>query len=235
MMMKKVSTTVTEYIVNEIKNEKYVIGSKLPSERELMEILGVGRSSVREALNTLVDMDVLEKRMGIGVFVKKIELNHLVDTFVASALMDTKVSSDLLDFRFMLEVEMAGKAAELASKQALQKMEQALMLHVEAIENNRPTIEPDTLFHRSIALATDNKVLLKVYDFISDLIYSFKLELLKVESKQNSLEYHQKIYSAIKSGEVELARKSMGEHLLDVTERYKKIKEMKLVRSSLKK
>lgn len=47
--MKKVSTNVTDYIVKEIKNGQLDLGDKLPSERELMQILNVGRSSVREA------------------------------------------------------------------------------------------------------------------------------------------------------------------------------------------
>ncbi|MBM7570370.1 FadR/GntR family transcriptional regulator [Aquibacillus albus] len=222
-MAKKVSTIVTEYIVKEIKQGKYQLGDKLPSERELMEFLNVGRSSVREALSTLVDMDVLEKRMGIGVFVKKIELNHLVDSYVVSALLDTEVSRDLLEFRLLLEVEMAGRAATMAKDKDLEMMEEALTLHVDAIESNKPTLESDEKFHKSIALATGNSVLLKVYNFISDLINSFKQDLLKVESKHSSLHYHQRIYQAIRSGDEAIAREAMREHILDVTERFEKM------------
>jgi GntR family transcriptional repressor for pyruvate dehydrogenase complex len=72
-----VTQLVTDYILQEIKKGHYSVGDKLPSEREIMETLSVGRSSVREAMRSLADMNVLEKRMGIGVFVKQTEVHHL--------------------------------------------------------------------------------------------------------------------------------------------------------------
>lgn len=172
-------------------------------------------------------MDVLEKRMGIGVFIKKTELNHLVDSYVISALLDTKVSRELLDFRLMLEVETAGKAAEMVSDEELVMMEEALRMHREAIKYNKPTVESDELFHKAIFLAARNSVLLKVYDFLSDLLNSFKQDLLKVENKTASLEYHLKIYQAIKEYNGEEARAAMREHLLDVTSRFNTLQKEK--------
>ncbi|WP_251551434.1 FadR/GntR family transcriptional regulator [Neobacillus muris] len=217
---KKVSTVVTEYIIKEIKNGHYQLGCKLPSERELMQIINAGRSSVREALNTLADLGVLEKRMGIGVFVKKTDLTTLVDSFVVSALLDTKISNDLLEFRLILEVEAAGIAALKATEKELASMEEAIAIHLEAIEQNKPTLEADELFHKAIVLATQNKIIQKVYHQLSDLLYSFRNNLLKVESKQKSLQYHKDIYKAIKEGDKDEAKSIMKEHILEVTERY---------------
>ncbi|WP_233711206.1 FadR/GntR family transcriptional regulator [Lederbergia citrisecunda] len=222
-MAEKVSTLVTDYITQEIKNGKYQIGDKLPSERELTEILSVGRSSVREALSTLVDMGVLEKRMGIGVFVKTTELNHLVDSYVVSALMDTNLSKELLEFRLMLEMAIAGKAAEKATEQDLMKMEKALDMHRKAIECDQPTLKPDELFHKAIVTSTQNSILVKVYEYISDLLHSFKLEMLKVEKKHISLDHHWKIFEAIKNGNEEDAKEAMKEHLIEVSKRYEDI------------
>ncbi|KKK39912.1 transcriptional regulator [Mesobacillus campisalis] len=219
-MAKKVSTMVTEYLLEQIKLENYQIGDKLPSERELMQILNVGRSSLREALNTLVDMDVVEKRMGIGVFVKKTDFTNLVDSYVLSVLLDTEISGDLLEFRLMLEVESAGLAALKATDQELKVMEQAITKHILAIEQEKPTIEADELFHKSIVLATRNSVFIRVYHFLADLLHSFKQDLLKVENKEKSLQYHQEIYQAIKTRNKLQAKAVMREHLLEVTNRY---------------
>lgn len=220
-MSKKVSTLVTEYIIGEITKGTFRVGDKVPSERELMQMLKVGRSSVREALNSLVDQHVLEKRMGIGVFVKKTEdINNIVHDQVFSTLVDAEFSRELLEFRLMLEVEICGKAAQVATDDDLAKLEQAIEMLKESIANHRPSLESDELFHRAIVDAARNQVLSKVYTYIGSLFMNVKQELLVLEDKQKSLDYHEKIYQAIKDRRVEDARKVMREHLLDVEKRH---------------
>lgn len=214
-MARKVSSIVLQHITEMIKSGQYSVGDKLPSERELMNMLKVGRSSVREALSTLVDMDVVEKRNGVGVFVSKTDLTYLVDTFVVSALLDSKVAREILDFRLILEVETAGIAALMATEENLTEMELAINNYSIAIATGSDSIEPDELFHKAIVLATRNSILLNVYNYISDLVHFFKIDLLKVENKENTLYYHQKIYEAIKKRDEKEAREMMREHLLE--------------------
>lgn len=223
VMVKRVSTIVTEFILDNIREGNYCIGDKLPSERELMELLGVGRSSVRESLSTLVDMNIIEKRMGIGVFVKQTQVHTLVDRNVISALLDEKVSKDLLDFRLMIEVEACAKAARIATEEDLLKMEKAIRMHREVIIQNEFTLESDLLFHQSIVEAVGNNVLKNVYESISDLLISIRKDLLKSEDKEKSLRYHEKIYNAIKSKDSEEARRLMREHLIDVATDYNEL------------
>ncbi|RXT07097.1 FadR/GntR family transcriptional regulator [Ammoniphilus sp. CFH 90114] len=223
-MSKTVTQLVTDYILDEIKKGNYTVGDKLPSEREIMETLSVGRSSVREAMRSLSDMNVLEKRMGIGVFVKQTEVNHLVDSYVVSALLDSKVSKELLEFRLMLEVEVCGKAAEVATEEDLHRMELGLQMHREAIRFNRPTLEADLTFHGAIVAAAKNYVLSKVYESIADLLKTIREELLSKEDKYKSYSYHEKIFEAIRTRDVEAARATMRAHLLDVAEDYGKMR-----------
>lgn len=220
------STVVTEFLVSEIKSGKYKAGDKLPSERELMAIVQAGRSSIRESLNTLADMGVLEKKMGIGVFVKKANVNQLADAYVISALLDAKTARELLDFRIILEAESAARAATLAGDKELKMMEEAIEMHRESIRQNKPSIEADNYFHKSIVLATGNGVLIKVYESISELIVSFKRDLLQVEDKNKSIDFHMGIYSAIKDRNPELAKRKMQEHLMDVTIRHEQLRNM---------
>lgn len=225
IMSKKVSSIVTEYILEEIKKGTFKVGDKLHSERELMETLKVGRSSVREALNSLVDMEILEKRMGIGVFVKKTDMSGLVHTHVVSALLDPKNSRELMEFRLMLEVEICGKAAEVAIDEDFVQMEQSLEMMKRAIQFNLPIIEADQRFHQAIVHATRNQVLMKVYESISDFLTSAKTEMVLISDKLSTIQFHEKIYKAIKDHNVELARQMMREHLYDVAIRYEKLHE----------
>lgn len=222
-MSKRVSKIVTEYIIQEIKKGNYGIGDKLPSERILMQILKVGRSSVREALSSLVDMNIVEKKVGVGVFVKKTDINNLIDHYVVSTLLDSKGSKELLEFRLILEVEICAKAAEMATIDEIKVLEEALERHKDAIMFNKPTIEADELFHKTLVNSAKNSVLAKVYDCVSDLLISTKHELLLVENKQRSLEYHQEIIEAIKTRNVDKARLVMKEHILDVISRYEQM------------
>src|SRR5699024_9135716 len=125
-MNKKKSSVVTEFILEQIKSENFIAGDKIPSERELANLLNIGRSSIRESTNRLVDMNILEKRMSIGIFVKKTEFNSLADSYIISSLINNKMSVELLEFRLMLEVQIVIKATETASSDDLQKMETAL-------------------------------------------------------------------------------------------------------------
>jgi len=224
VMSKKVSTIVAEYIIGEIKKGTYQVGGKLPSERELMQMLKVGRSSVREALNSLVDQQVVEKRMGIGVFVKKTEgIDSIVHEQFISTLMEARFSRELLEFRRMLEVEICGKAAQVATEEDIKKLEHAIAMLGDAIQTSRPGLESDELFHSTIVEATQNSVLLKIYSYIGNLFMNVKQELLVLEDKQKSLDYHIKIYEAIKGHRVEEARNMMREHLLDVEARHEEL------------
>ncbi|MFB5193634.1 FadR/GntR family transcriptional regulator [Neobacillus sp. KR4-4] len=224
-MSKKVSSIVTEYILGEIRKGTFKVGDKLHSERELMETLKVGRSSVREALNSLVDMQVLEKRMGIGVFVKKTDFSDMVHKHVVSALLDPKSSRELMEFRLMLEVEICGKAAEVAKEEDFVQMEQSLEMMKRAIQMNLPILEADQRFHQAIVHATRNQVLMKVYESITDFLTSAKREMLLISDKLTTIQFHEKIYRAIKDHNVELSRQMMREHLYDVAIRYEKLHE----------
>lgn len=224
-MSKKVSSIVREYILEEIQKGKFKAGDKLHSEKEFMEHLNVGRSSVREALSSLVEMQVLEKRMGIGVFVKKVDLHNVVNTHVASALLDQKSSQELMEVRLMLEVEICGKAAEVATKENCEEIYQSIQMMERAMHNHLPILEADQRFHRAIVRTAKNQVLMKVYDSINDLLISLRTESLLIADEKATLCFHKKIYQAIKDHHIEQARQMMREHLLDVARRYGKLKE----------
>ncbi|BAC14562.1 FadR/GntR family transcriptional regulator [Oceanobacillus iheyensis] len=212
-MSKKISATVTEYIVQQLKNGRYKIGDKLPSEREFMELLHVGRSSIRESLNTLEDMGIVEKRMGIGVFVKQLKVNQLADAYVIASLLDNICLTEMMDFRFILEVEMAGRAACFASKQDLIKMEEAIYLHREAIDQKTSFIKADELFHQSIIVASNNHIIKQAYQSLSELVQHTLRQKWKTVDSVKCFEDHVKIYEAIKTHQEINAKQMMMEHL----------------------
>jgi GntR family transcriptional repressor for pyruvate dehydrogenase complex len=130
-----------------------------------------------------------------------------------------------MEFRLMLEVEICGKAAEVAKEEDFVQMEQSLEMMKKAIQMNLPILEADQKFHQAIVKATRNQVLMKVYESINDFLTSAKREMVLISDKLTTIQFHEKIYQAIKDHNVELARQMMREHLYDVAIRYERLHE----------
>lgn len=114
--------SIVEQLVEHIQNGALQSGDKLPSERQLMKMLGVGRSSVREALQGLVMMGLVEMRPGHGSYVKS-NLHSFIPDLSKPDLSDNlqrEMRLQLIEARRMIEVEIAGQAAARAKPQQLE-------------------------------------------------------------------------------------------------------------------
>ncbi|GGG16525.1 FadR/GntR family transcriptional regulator [Paenibacillus abyssi] len=140
-----------------IREQGFGEGDKLPSLEELASVLGVGRSSLREALRSLQAMDMIEMINGKGVYVK--------DTH--SYRISAKVKVDDVK-RSMLQVSevrraLEGMAVELAAARATDQMIKEMEYYISEIkrysENQMDTSELDIKFHQTIYKASDNPVL----------------------------------------------------------------------------
>jgi DNA-binding FadR family transcriptional regulator len=76
------SDAVTDRIISQIQEGQYRAGDRLPTERELAEQLGVGRTSVREGLRFLEKLGVLEIRQGMGTVVRSLSLGEVFEHLV---------------------------------------------------------------------------------------------------------------------------------------------------------
>jgi len=194
-------------------------GDKLPSERDLAEMLRVSRGSIRDAIRTLELLGVVETRQGAGTIVREISVESLVNPF-ANVLQKRKdLVTELLDFRKMLEPPLAARAATHASADEISEMEEILRRQEEKQNYGDATVAEDTEFHYSIALASDNSVVLKVIDVLMDLLRDTRARSLQVEGRpQKSLSGHRRILAAIKRHDAEAAKSAMRRHLEDVEE-----------------
>lgn len=194
-------------------------GDKLPSERELADTLRVSRGSIRDAIRSLELTGLVEPRQGTGTIVRDISAGAVVNP-LANALKRRKESvSELLDFRKMLEPPLAARAATHASPEEILEMEEILRRQEEKQRQGEAAVAEDAEFHYSIALASDNSVVLKVIDVVMDLLRDSRARSLQVEGRpQKSLVGHRRILAAIKNHDAEAARAAMRRHLEDVEE-----------------
>lgn len=143
----------------------YQANQKLPIEPELMKVFGVGRSTIREAIKTLVNSGLLRVQQGLGTFVESQQgiREPLSQRFKRADMRD------LDEVRQLLEMKIAEKAALNRTDADLQKIKQCLANRKSAAADGRieACIEADIQFHTAIAEASKNEVLADLYKTVA--------------------------------------------------------------------
>jgi GntR family transcriptional repressor for pyruvate dehydrogenase complex len=205
--------------IERLIRKKLKPGDKLPSERELAEMLQVSRSSIRDAIRGLELRGVVEPRQGAGTIVCEASAQSLGNPFANALKRRRELVSELLDFRKMLEPPLAARAAMHASLDEITEMEEILQRQEAKLSRGETTIAEDAEFHYSVALASGNTVVLKVLDILMDLLRETRERSLQVEGRpRKSLIGHQRILGAIKRQDGESANAAMRRHIEDVEE-----------------
>jgi GntR family transcriptional repressor for pyruvate dehydrogenase complex len=192
-------------------------GDKLPAERELAEMLGVSRSSIRDAIRRLELMGLVLPRQGAGTVVQEIPPEALVTPLSNVIANKRQLVGELLDFRKMLEPPLAARAAQHASPGEIAEMDEILSRQGKKVRRGEAAIEEDSEFHYSIAMASGNSVVLKVLDVVMDMLRETRARSLQTEGRpQKSFAGHRRILAAIKRGDAEAAEAAMRQHIEDV-------------------
>ncbi len=203
---------VEEQLMNFILQEPVEIGQRLPNEFELAEKFGVGRSTIREAVKSLVSKGILEVRRGSGTYVVSnsaiendpLGLAHLNDKF--------KLALELCDVRIMLEPEIAAAAAEHATKAEVKEL-QKLCDEVEKLYlNGEDHIKKDIEFHTCIARCSKNRVVETLIPTINEAVQTFA-NLTEYSLVNETIETHRSITEAIADADPVGARCAMIMHL----------------------
>lgn len=192
-------------------------GDKLPSERELAEMLNVSRSSIRDAIRSLELVGLLEPRQGAGTVVREISADVLVTPLASILAHKRQLVGELLEFRKILEPALAARAAAHASPEKLRAMEEVLQRQGEKLSLGELAIEEDSEFHYTIAMASGNSVVLRVLDILMDLLRETRARSLQRKGRpEKSIAGHRRILSAIKRRDADAAESAMRQHLKDI-------------------
>lgn len=194
-----------------IKKGEWTLGSKLPGETTLGPQLGVGRSTVREAIRQLAGQGVLESRQGAGVFV--IALDIAEDWDLVLKRVDI-VSA--LEARSAIETEAAALAAIRRTPADLRLMRKALQLREQTQESIEAHVDADMALHRAIVAASHNELLLELFDGFVPRIRQVMIEMLRlhpVPSEEADQDAHAQIIEAIADRNAQLAARKSRAHL----------------------
>ena len=190
-------------------------GDKLPSETELAEQFGISRITVRQALQRLSALNLIETRLGEGSFVKTVEIDQPLDNLISIAYLGTKTQSQVLEFRTILEVASAGLAAIRAGDEDLLLLQENLS-HMKAIaaqKDDDAFSDLDLEFHTAIGQITKNPLIIRTNSILRDVLEPSMKEVIQRMGYETALRYHAQIIDAIRQKDSALAEDLMRKHI----------------------
>jgi GntR family transcriptional repressor for pyruvate dehydrogenase complex len=223
---------VVAYISERIKDATLNPGDKLPTESEIMRILGVSRTVVREAISHMQAAALVETRHGIGTFVLEPAPSRTlgIDPNTVITMRDVLA---ILELRISLETEAAGLAASRRTDAQLQQLRAALDSFQSCVRNGTETVEPDVQFHLLIAQASSNRYFHDILGHLgTNIIPRARLNSAKLAHDEPSaymervIHEHEDIFNAIARKDPESARAAMRTHLSNSRERLRRAQEL---------
>jgi GntR family transcriptional regulator, transcriptional repressor for pyruvate dehydrogenase complex len=219
----KLAEAAASRILEGIRSRGLARGARIPSERELMAALGVGRSTVREAINGLAMLGVLEIRHGQGVFVAVHDAGR-ARPYPISIALSRGVTRDLFEARRLIETEGARLAATRHTDADLRRIAECIDDHERALEGGAPAVDSAVGFHLRIGEAAHNEIL-------SGLVSAFREPLMGrgpvLEAlagyREWELDEHRAVFEPISAGDADEAEARMRAHLDAVVERYDRL------------
>ncbi|NJR13194.1 MAG: transcriptional regulator NanR [Phyllobacteriaceae bacterium] len=209
---------VMERLVLAIKTGELRPGDALPSERELMELYGVGRPAIREAMQNMARVGLIVLSPGERARVTTPNFSHLMQTLglTTSGILRSSDKSldDLKDARLLFETQMVRLAATKATKADIAALEDRHAAHVASLANLGEFARCDMLFHREIALVSGNLIFPVLVEAVLAWLAEFYQTMVRVKGAEEiTLSEHAAILQAIKDGDADKAERAMRLHL----------------------
>lgn len=230
----KAPRIIIDSILEDIRQGKLNSGQALPSQNELCLKYNTSRGSVREALQALELVDVLEIKPGIGTFVKTLSINSFFNPARLKYRPDDNLIPDLLDFRELFETIVVGGAIKKATEDDMKALEENLELTKFYIDkgNIQQFVKLDYEFHQKLSESTHNKVIENYFEIIFPLL-KYCIEEILIETTKipkvmiDTYDYHKKIFNSIKNKNNQEAIKNVKEHLEFVKKNFEIISQNK--------
>jgi GntR family uxuAB operon transcriptional repressor len=216
---KRLYQEIGQGLIDRILNGEFVIGDRLPPERDIAEQCDVSRAVVREALIMLELQNLVEVRKGSGVY--------LINLPAAGIEPKNEAISDvgpfeMLQARQLLESHVAEFAAMQVTKNDISRLRNALQMEYLHLENENSDYDGDEMFHMAIAEATQNSVLVDMVKDLwerrqsSSMWLQLHARIIDQNYRKRWIEDHEKILSALQRRSPAAARDAMWQHLENV-------------------
>ncbi|MFN8224787.1 MAG: FadR/GntR family transcriptional regulator [Gaiellales bacterium] len=221
----RLSDQVAQLMLDAIMEKRLEPGDRLPSERELGEQFGVSRTVVREAVRALVAKGVVEAVSGSGLRVAEASASTVRESLSLYLQNSTLDYTKMHEVRKVLEVHLAGVAAERSSDEDLAGLAAAHTAMADAVAAGTAPTELAALdleFHRAIARATHNELFLLLLDSIGEGLIDVRRDNLTVNAER-TVGLHAAVLEKILARDAAGACEAMSEHLDDAAQTWHQV------------
>ena len=223
----RLSDVVAGRILESIVSRGLRPGDRLPAERELAQQFEVSRTVVREAVRNLGGRGIIDARPGRGLTVAAVSSETVRQSM--SLFLRARPSWDYLsvhEVRLMVEVDVAGLAAERATHAEMGELERACEEMAAVIEDTEQASILDMQFHRLLAGATHNDLVSIMLDAIADSLLEIRRKTFGAHGRsREALASHLEILGRLAARDAIGARTAMARHLDDVEQAWERLNE----------
>jgi GntR family transcriptional repressor for pyruvate dehydrogenase complex len=210
---------IAQRILRLLQDGDLQAGEKLPPERELASLLGVGRPSLREALRALQLMNVVEVRPGEGTYVSSLRAEQLAEPLRLLLLLQDVTYLEVLEARRSIEPAIAALAAQRISEDELDQLNSCLSRARECVDDPAGFLNADLELHSIIVEASRNPLLIGIMASISSLGPATRQRTAYIPGvREKVLVDHGQIVDAIRQRDPEASRKAIEDHISHIEE-----------------
>ncbi len=221
-MIKRISVTdeVFNIIYDRIVSKQYNPGDLLPSQDKLAEELGVSRNSIREAINRLASLGMVQLKQGVGTFITPSRefSSHIVNIFRSLNLAPDE-GLEIAEIRLALERTIVRLASVKATAEQIAKLEQNLKLQRNAVSNKdiKEFRNLDIQFHLLLADASGNNTLRQLLEANLSIFQEVILTAISEPTTfESSFNYHRNMFEAVVSHDAKKADRLVLEHIIRI-------------------
>lgn len=210
------ATEIARRLVDYLLSGGVEPGERMPSERQLAEAFGVGRSSMREALKALTLLGLVEVRHGDGTYLMRDDSALLPRVIEWGLFLGEQRTLDLVEARQKIEADIAGLAAARRDEADLAELSRLLTRMEQLSHETGPPgefVDVDVAFHLRVAEASHNTALRDILSGIQALLRVWIARVIVAGHRDTSYQEHVPILAAIVAGDVAAAEAAMAAHM----------------------
>ena len=210
---------VFEALKENILTGKFKNGELLPTQETLAQQFGVSRTVMREALNKLSSLGLIESQQGRGTFVRSPNVRTVIEPMLSSLMLDETSTCELMETRYYLERIIVRLAAKHVNAQQARKLEEIVVRMEQDFRTGdiEAFAQGDLAFHMKLAEISKNRILKLIIEIIREMLFKFLENFNRVPgAAERAVKYHRKICEAVVQNDLDKAEYEMQQHILDV-------------------
>lgn len=209
-LVDKVEMTLIDYLIR----KKLKPGDRIPKEIELVEVLGVSRTVVRESLNRLKTIGLIESVKHRGAVIKSPDLLEVLKKAIIPGVMDSSTLRDIFELRLVLEIGMGDLIFKRKKPEDIRELHKIVENEPDSSENVLFEIDHEIKFHSKLYQITGNQTMMNFQTLLLPVfsyVYDSKLVERPVEKK--TYMSHKQLVEILEYGSAEKFREAMRMHL----------------------